>query len=64
MAHPRTTELKNGRKWHLEDTVSNMVKANALAEHLIKTEEKKARISRYGNRFRVWWAKGQHKKRR
>lgn len=64
MAHPRTVEIKDGRKWHLEDTVSSMVKANTLAEHLIKIEEKKARISRYHNRFRVWWAKSGHINRR
>lgn len=57
MAHPTITRKINGTLFHLEDSKLKKPEAKALAKHLRKTEEKKARIVK-GDGWEVWWAKG------
>lgn len=55
--HPKETKRSNGRLWHLEDSKLTMSDAQALARHLRKTEEKRARVTKAKDGYRVWWTK-------
>lgn len=58
MAHPKVTRQASGRLWHLEDSRLTRTDALALKRHLVKTEEKRARIRKSTGGYEVWWAKG------
>ncbi len=55
MAHPKITSKFGGKVWHLEDSGLKLVAAQALAQHLRKTEEKLARVTKAKDGYRVWW---------
>lgn len=57
MAHPKETKRLNGRLWHLEDQGLTKVDAGALKRHLIRTEDKRARLKKSKSGYEVWWAK-------
>jgi hypothetical protein len=54
--HPKETKRLNSRLWHLEDTVQKKAYAEGLAQHLRRTEDKKARIEQTKDGYKVWWA--------
>ncbi len=55
--HPKETKRLHGRLWHLEDSGLTDVDARALKRHLVKTEEKRARIVKTKDGHEVWWAR-------
>jgi hypothetical protein len=57
MAHPTKTKRIGGYTYHLEDSKLKRYEAEALKKHLIKTEEKRARIVQTPKGHEVWWAK-------
>lgn len=57
MAHPKITQKKDGKLWHLEDIVPTKCEAESLKTHLKRTEDKKSRIKKTKNGYQVWWAK-------
>ena len=59
MAHPTDKKRMNGVIWHKEDSNLSLCDARALKRHLIKTEEKRARVfndSSHKGKHEVWWA--------
>ncbi len=55
--HPNKTKRLEGRLWHLEDSELTKADARALAGHLRRTEDKRARIVKTKQGYEVWWAK-------
>lgn len=57
MPHPKKTKKIGGHTYHLEDEHLKRVEAESLKKHLIKTEDKRARISQAKDgSYEVWWA--------
>lgn len=56
MAHPTETRRSKGKIWHLEDKELTLVEARSLKKHLIKTEDKRAKVTKVPTGFQVWWA--------
>ncbi len=57
MAHPKETRKIGGRLWHLEDSGLSLSDANALLRHLVRTEDKKSKITKAKDGYKVWWSK-------
>ncbi len=55
--HPKQAKRLNDRLYHLEDSGLTKVDALALKRHLIKTEDKRARINKVKDGYQVWWAR-------
>ncbi len=57
MPHPKDTKRYRGKFWHKEDSKLTLSEARALRKHLVKTEDKHARITHTPKGYEVWWAK-------
>ncbi len=57
MPHPKYVKRYRGKLWHLEDSKLTISEARALRKHLVKTEDKRARITHTPEGHEVWWAK-------
>ncbi len=57
MAHPNVTKRVKNKIWHLEDEKLTLSDARALKRHLIRTEEKKAKVTHTPEGHQVWWSK-------
>lgn len=55
--HPKEIKRIGNKIWHLEDSKLTRGDALALSRHLKKTEEKRARVTKGKDGYRVWWAK-------
>lgn len=56
MAHPKETKRSGGKLWHLEDSKLKLSEAKALRKHLVKTEDKSAKVIKEKDGYQVWWA--------
>ena len=57
MPHPKIQKFMYGKMYHLEDTVTTKGAAEALRTHLVKTEDKIARVKHTKDGYEVWWTK-------